>query len=148
MNCEKTPTGKPSEDRRWMQYYPEMMLKMINIRRCFKIIEEIMQSVYRTKEVDGEEVAEILHYISVQKNQMKKPDTREKFGKFYKKYEDYKSVHNQLDFDDMLTKCYEILVSNEKGLAYCQDKYQFIQKIRTILSHFPQKILLFGSDTI
>ena len=47
-----------------------------------KIIEEIMQSVYRTKEVDGEEVAEILHYISVQKNQMKKPDTREKFGKF------------------------------------------------------------------
>ena len=28
MNCEKTPTGKPSEDRRWMQYYPEMMLKM------------------------------------------------------------------------------------------------------------------------
>ena len=91
-----------------------------------KIIEEIMQSVYRTKEVDGEEVAEILHYISVQKNQMKKPDTREKFGKFYKKYEDYKSAHNQLDFDDMLTKCYEILVSNEKGLAYCQDKYQFI----------------------
>lgn len=29
MNCEKAPTGKPSEDRRWMQYYPEMMLKMI-----------------------------------------------------------------------------------------------------------------------
>lgn len=29
MNCEKEPTGKPSEDRRWMQYYPEMMLKMI-----------------------------------------------------------------------------------------------------------------------
>ena len=24
MNCEKAPTGKPSEDRRWMQYYPEM----------------------------------------------------------------------------------------------------------------------------
>ena len=31
MNCEKAPTGKPSEDRRWMQYYPEMMLKMNSI---------------------------------------------------------------------------------------------------------------------
>lgn len=34
MNCEKTPTGKPSEDRRWMQYYPEMMLKMIQKPEC------------------------------------------------------------------------------------------------------------------
>ena len=34
MNCEKAPTGKPSEDRRWMQYYPEMMLKMIQKPEC------------------------------------------------------------------------------------------------------------------
>lgn len=31
MNHEKKHAGKPSEDRRWMQYYPEMMLKMIQI---------------------------------------------------------------------------------------------------------------------
>lgn len=34
MNCEKAPAGKPSEDRRWMQYYPEMMLKMIQKPEC------------------------------------------------------------------------------------------------------------------
>lgn len=91
-----------------------------------KIMEEIMQSFYRTKEVDGEEIAAVLHYISVQKNQMQKPNTKEKFGKLYKKYEDHKEKRNQLDFDDMLTKCYEILSSDENALSYCQDKYQFI----------------------
>lgn len=34
MNHEKKHAGKPSEDRRWMQYYPEMMLKMIQIPDC------------------------------------------------------------------------------------------------------------------
>ena len=34
MNCEKKHAGKPSEDRRWMQYYPEMMLKMIQVPDC------------------------------------------------------------------------------------------------------------------
>lgn len=34
MNHEKKHVGKPSEDRRWMQYYPEMMLKMIQIPDC------------------------------------------------------------------------------------------------------------------
>ena len=34
VNCEKKHAGKPSEDRRWMQYYPEMMLKMIQIPDC------------------------------------------------------------------------------------------------------------------
>lgn len=30
MNCDK----KPSEERRWMQYYPEMMLRMIQKPDC------------------------------------------------------------------------------------------------------------------
>ena len=57
---------------------------------------------------------------------MKKPDTSTKFGKVYKKYEEYKTANKQLDFDDMLVKCYEILSTNEKGLNYCQEQYQFI----------------------
>lgn len=91
-----------------------------------KIIEEIIQQTFGEKEPDGEEIAEVLSFISIQKNQMKKPNKTTRFGKIYKKYEDYKSVHNQLDFDDMLVKCYEILSTNEKGLAYCQEQYQFI----------------------
>lgn len=91
-----------------------------------KIIEEILQHYFREREPDGQEIAEVISYISIQKNQMKKPDTSTKYGKIYKRYEEYKTVHNQLDFDDMLVKCYEILRSNKKGLDYCQEQYQFI----------------------
>lgn len=91
-----------------------------------RIIEEIAQSAYRPIAIDGNEIAEILQYISVQKNQLKRPNTREEHGRFYKKYEDYKSKRGQLDFDDMLTKCYDILVGNKQALDYCQEKYQFI----------------------
>lgn len=91
-----------------------------------KIIEEIYREIYCAREISGMETAAILHYISVQKNQMKEPDVKEKYGKFYKEYENYKSLHNQLDFDDMLTKCCEILRENKEGLEYCREKYQFI----------------------
>lgn len=90
-----------------------------------KIIEEILHQRFRIKEPDGQEIADILHYISVQKNQMKKPD-RSRMGKIYAQYEDYKDENHLLDFDDMLTKCYEILTTNQRALDYCQDKYRFI----------------------
>lgn len=45
MNCEKAPTGKPSEDRRWMQYYPEMMLKMIQKPECTLWQSIIMEKI-------------------------------------------------------------------------------------------------------
>lgn len=91
-----------------------------------KIIEEVIQHTFGEKEPDGQEIADVLSFISIQKNQMKKPDKTTRYGKIYSQYKKYKSAHNQLDFDDMLVKCYEILSSNEKGLAYCQEQYQFI----------------------
>lgn len=91
-----------------------------------KIIEEVIQHLFGEKEPDGQEIADVLSFISIQKNQMKKPNKATRYGKIYNQYEKYKSAHNQLDFDDMLVKCYEILSSNEKGLAYCQEQYRFI----------------------
>lgn len=91
-----------------------------------KIIEEILQHYFKEKEPDGQEIAEVLKFISAEKNRMRKPDTSDKFGKIYEKYEEYKTLHDMLDFDDMLAKCYQILSTNEKGLAYCQEQYQFI----------------------
>ena len=91
-----------------------------------KIIEEIIQHYFKEKEVDGQEIAEVLSFISVQKNQMRGPNTRDRFGKIYKHYEEYKEQHKMLDFDDMLSKCYQILSTNKKGLEYCQEQYQFI----------------------
>lgn len=91
-----------------------------------RIIEEILQRNFRDNRPDGQEVADLVAYISVQKNQMKKPTGSSKQDKVYKLYEFYKSQHKQIDFDDMLTKCYEILVTNESALKFCQDKFKFI----------------------
>lgn len=91
-----------------------------------KIVEEIMQRLFRIREPDGKEIADALSYISIQKNKLKEPNEKEKFGKVYKRYEVYKEKHHQIDFDDMLVKCYEILSTNDKALEYCQNKYQFI----------------------
>ncbi len=90
-----------------------------------KIIEEILERYHREKDATGQEISDILSYISLQKNQMKSPD-RSKNGRIYNRYEEYKAKHNLLDFDDMLVKCYEILKNNSKGLKYCQEQYQFI----------------------
>ena len=91
-----------------------------------KIIEEILQQQFHEKEPDGQEIAEVLKFISLEKNRMEKPDPIDKFGKIYLKYEEYKSLHHMLDFDDMLIMCFEILSSNPRGLEYCQEQYQFI----------------------
>lgn len=91
-----------------------------------KIIEEVIQHLFKEKEPDGQEIADVLGFISIQKNQMRKQNIKTRYGKIYREYEKYKAAHKQLDFDDMLVKCYEILSTNEKGLAYCQEQYQYI----------------------
>lgn len=91
-----------------------------------KIIESIMCETYKIKEADGTEVSKAIHYISMQKNQMCQPNVKEKYGKIYKRYEDYKRAHQQLDFDDMLSKCFEILTNNKAALTYCQGKFKYI----------------------
>lgn len=95
-----------------------------------KIIEEILRHDYDEPNPDGREIAEVLGFISVQKNKMIKPNTASMSNRFYEsiynKYEEYKADNHMLDFDDMLVKCYEILSTNAKGLAYCQEQYQYI----------------------
>jgi len=91
-----------------------------------KIIEEILQNDFREKEPDGREIADVLKYISTQKNQMKPPTGKERQDKIYRLYERYKSTNRMLDFDDMLSKFYEILTTNEKVLNFCQERYRFI----------------------
>ena len=52
MNCDK----KPSEERRWMQYYPEMMLRMIQKPDC--TVWE-----YLERHCPGMDVAAIHYYV-------------------------------------------------------------------------------------
>ena len=50
----------------------------------------------------------------------------ELFHYFVRKYERYKAVQNKIDFDDMLTQCYEYLTTEEKGRKYWQSRFEYI----------------------
>lgn len=50
----------------------------------------------------------------------------EEFRKLYHAYEGYKERHEKLDFDDMLTLCYQLLSEEEAVRQYWQGKYKFI----------------------
>lgn len=90
-----------------------------------KIIEEIIQKKFREKKANGEEIANALAFISYEKNKMIPPDLTSRMGRIYAEYEAYKKTHKLIDFDDMLTKCYELLAENNV-LEYCQEQFRFI----------------------
>ena len=50
----------------------------------------------------------------------------EEFRKLYRAYEGYKERHEKLDFDDMLTQCYQLLREDVAVRDYWQRKYKFI----------------------
>lgn len=50
----------------------------------------------------------------------------ELFRFFAKKYDRYKAVKNKIDFDDMLTQCYEYLMIDEQGRKYWQNQFEYI----------------------
>lgn len=50
----------------------------------------------------------------------------EEFRKLYRAYEGYKERHEKLDFDDMLTQCYQLLCEDAAVRDYWQRKYKFI----------------------
>ena len=50
----------------------------------------------------------------------------EEFRKLFHAYERYKERHEKIDFDDMLTLCYQLLKEDEKVRTFWQNKYKFI----------------------
>lgn len=94
--------------------------------KIVKIFEEIFQKVLGIKEPDGQDIADAISKVSVLKNRMRKPGIGTPLARVYKAYENYKQEHCYLDFDDMLTKCYELLSTNERVLSFCQNRYRFI----------------------
>lgn len=50
----------------------------------------------------------------------------EEFRKVFHAYERYKERHEKIDFDDMLTLCYQLLTEEERVRTFWQNKYKFI----------------------
>lgn len=89
------------------------------------IFEKLFQSTLNDNDPDGGEIADAISKVSFMKNTMQKPRNND-IGKLFEDYDDYKKQNNILDFDDMLSGCYDILKNNKEALQYCQDKFQFM----------------------
>ena len=92
----------------------------------------MIESEIETNDQD-EYVRDILSELSLMKNELlplKQYEpvnfSKDLFRFFAKKYEQYKAVKNKIDFDDMLTQCYEYLMMEEEGKKYWQNCFEYI----------------------
>ncbi|NDO46740.1 ATP-dependent helicase [Clostridium sp. MD294] len=92
----------------------------------------IIESEIETNDIE-EYVKDLLGEISLMKNELLSLKQyqpinfeTELFQFFVKKYERYKAYKNKIDFDDMLTQCYEYLTLEEQARKYWQQRFEYI----------------------
>lgn len=96
-----------------------------------KILKGIYQQINNSK-INDDELENLINEIGFVKNKMIKDFEDIKFGTknfslIYKEYETYKKSNLYIDFDDMLTYAYNILIKCPDILQYYRSKYSFIQ---------------------
>ena len=110
-----------------------------NVEQIFQ--EEERRSVLRNSiEAEKWDIPDLEEYISqffsqlsLMNSELEQPNRFtptgmpvEEFRKLYRAYEGYKERHEKLDFDDMLTQCYQLLREDAAVREYWQRKYKFI----------------------
>lgn len=113
--------------------------------------EEFLQNIISEITLIKNELIDINYYNSMS-------ISTEDFKGIIHTYETYKQEHNKLDFDDMLTRCYELLTNNSKILKLWQNKFKFLMidefqdinkaqySIIKLLSLPKQNIYIVGDD--
>ncbi len=96
-----------------------------------KIIRTLYQQINSSK-INDDELENLISEIGFVKNKMIKDFDNLKFSTknfplIYKAYEDYKKSNLYIDFDDMLTYAYSILIKCPDILDYYRKKFSFIQ---------------------
>lgn len=110
-----------------------------NVEQIFQ--EEERRSILRNSiEAEKWDIPDLEEYISqffsqlsLMNSELEQPNSFtpvgmpvEEFRKLYRAYEGYKERHEKLDFDDMLTQCYQLLREDAAVREYWQRKYKFI----------------------
>lgn len=110
-----------------------------NVEQIFQ--EEERRSILRNSiEAEKWDIPDLEEYISqffsqlsLMNSELEQPNRFtptgmpvEEFRKLYRAYEGYKERHEKLDFDDMLTQCYQLLREDTAVREYWQRKYKFI----------------------
>lgn len=102
-------------------------------------ITENKRSILRTiyldingRSINDDEMEELINHIGLVKNKMIKDfdeieDDIKKFNQIFYEYEKYKKARRYMDFDDMLTYAYMVLVKCPDILLKYKDRYKYIQ---------------------
>ena len=96
-------------------------------------IKSILKSLKVENGEDDETVSQVINEISYVKNElMDKQDfeseilTKDEFINTYNMYEEYKEQVKKIDFDDMLIRTYNLLISDERALEMVRNVYKYI----------------------
>jgi len=99
----------------------------------YNLLKQIANHLEIQYEDEQEFINELQNEISLMKNELIGMEyynsmvcSTEKYKEVVNLYENYKSKNKLIDFDDMLCKCYELLVNDENILKYWQSKYKYI----------------------
>ena len=116
--------------RRAYHYQLEQVMSEEEKWNFFKKL--IIESEIETNDIE-EYVRDLLGEMSLMKNELIPLKQyhpinfeTELFQFFVRKYERYKASKNKIDFDDMLTQCYEYLTLEEQGRKYWQQRFEYI----------------------
>lgn len=96
-----------------------------------RLLKDIYFNINNSK-INDDELENLINEIGFVKNKMIKDFdgitfSTKKFTQVYKAYEEYKKSNLLIDFDDMLTYAYSILIKCPEILNYYRNRYTYIQ---------------------
>lgn len=114
-------------------YYRYDLNNILNEGEKYKVIKNIVKTLGVGNQLDDEFVKDVILDIGLFKNSISDkenftPDSlsKEDFDRVLFSYENYKNDYKRIDFDDMLTKCYELLIDQPKVLQSIRKMYKYI----------------------
>lgn len=115
------------------QVYGYRVEQLMRDDERFILLQKMMVDMEIEDEDPNEFIENFLKEMALMRNNLIQlkyyhPDgiAQDIYHKMVNEYEKYKQRHNKIDFDDMLTHCYYMLVENEDIRKYYQDLYQHI----------------------
>lgn len=107
--------------------------KIMGEEEKFKVLQGILSEKNWSLNDPDEFISQFMMQASFMGNELLTPMEfipdgmeRDMFRQMHRAYEGYKERQGKLDFDDMLIQCYELLMEDQKTLAFWQEKFPYI----------------------
>jgi len=114
-------------------YYRYDLENILSEGNKYSVIKGIIKSLENGNYSDDEFIKDVILDMGLyksnilnRKNFIPSSMSRGDFDKVIFLYESYKDEHNKIDFDDMLTRCYELLVNESVILQKLRNIYEYI----------------------